>query len=165
MSKAEARKDYLSWDETFMFMADLIAQRSKDPSTQTGAVIVDQNHIVLGMGYNGWPRGVDQDAFPWDREGGYEKKEFLNTKYPYIVHAEVNAIFNANKSVKGSVLYCHLFPCNDCAKAIIQNRITEVVYQDDKYKDVDLWVASKKLLEAAGIKYRQFVPAKKLTIQ
>lgn len=165
MAKTEARKNYLSWDDTFMFMADLIAQRSKDPSTQTGAVIVDEQNIVLGLGYNGWPRGVEQNAFPWDREGGYEKRAFLETKYPYVVHAEVNAIFNASKDMKGSKIYCHLFPCNECAKAIIQNGISEVIYQEDKYKEVDLWVAAKRLLDAAGIKYRQFVPSKKLRIE
>lgn len=164
MAKVEARKDYLNWDDTFMFMADLIAKRSKDPSTQTGAVIVDNNNIVLGMGYNGWPRGVAEDAFPWDREGGYEKKEFLDTKYPYVVHAEANAIFNAHKNMNGCKIYCHLFPCNECAKAIIQNGIKEIIYQEDKHKEVDIWVASKRLLDAAGVKYRQHVPTKKLSI-
>jgi len=164
MAKTEARKDYLSWDDTFMLMADLISQRSKDPNTQTGAVIVDQENIILGMGYNGWPRGVKQESFPWDREGGYEKEEFLNTKYPYVVHSEVNAIFNTSKSVKGSKIYAHLFPCNDCAKAIIQTGITEVIYREHKYKDVDIFIAAQKLFDAAGIKYRQYIPTKKLSM-
>lgn len=162
--KTEARKDFLSWDDTFMLMADLIAQRSKDPSTQTGAVVVDENNVVLGLGYNGFPRNTDDDAFPWDREGGYEKEEFLKTKYPYVVHAEVNAIFNANKSVKGGKMYCHLFPCNECAKAIVQNGIKELVYQEDKYSDVDIFQASRKIFEAAGVKVREYKPTKKLSV-
>lgn len=163
--KTQARKDYLSWDDTFMLMADLIAQRSKDPSTQTGSVVVDENNVVLGLGYNGFPRNTKEDAFTWDREGGYEKTEFLDTKYPYIVHAEVNAIFNANKSVQGGKMYCHLFPCNECAKAIVQNGIKEVIYQSDKYKDIDIWKASRKIFDAAGIKVREYKPSRKLNIE
>lgn len=163
--KTKPRENFLSWDDTFMLMADLIAQRSKDPSTQTGSVIVNENNIILGLGYNGFPRGTKEGDFPWDRDGGYEKQEFLNTKYPYVVHAEVNAIFNANKSVQGGKMYCHLFPCNECAKAIIQNGIKEVVYQDDKYKDVDIFQASRKLFAAAGVKVRQYTPQRKLEIK
>jgi len=165
LGHTEPRKDYLSWDDTFMLMADLISERSKDPSTRTGAVVVDSDNIILGMGYNGFPRGTADDAFPWDREGGYEKEEFLKTKYPYVVHAEVNAIFNANKSVKGGRLYCHLFPCNECAKAIVQNGIKEVIYQEDKYSDVDIFQASRKIFDAAGIKVREYKPARKLEIK
>ncbi|PIR06032.1 MAG: cytidine deaminase [Candidatus Komeilibacteria bacterium CG11_big_fil_rev_8_21_14_0_20_36_20] len=163
--KTGPRENYLSWDDTFILMADLIAQRSKDPSTQTGAVVVDENNIILGLGYNGWPRGVDEGLFPWDREGGYEKEEFLNTKYAYVVHAELNAILNANKSVRGGKVYCHLFPCNDCAKVIIQAGIKELIYQEDKYIDVDIFQASRKLFEAAGVKLRQYTPTKKLKIE
>ena len=114
----ERRKKYLSWDDTFMMLAHLISQRSKDPSTQIGAVIVDKHNVILGLGYNGWPRGIKQDDLPWDREG----KE-LETKYPYMVHGELNAIFNSCNILDNSRIYCNLFPCNECAKAIIQNKI------------------------------------------
>ncbi|MDD5547651.1 MAG: dCMP deaminase family protein [Candidatus Pacebacteria bacterium] len=145
------RKDFISWDECFMRMAYLIAERSKDPSTQNGAVIVDESNVVLGMGYNGFPRGIDNDKFPWDREG-----DFLNVKYSYVCHAEENAIYNASKEIKGCKLYTGLFPCNECAKAIIQKGIVEVIYDSDKYHDLDLAVAARKLFDAAGIKCRQY---------
>jgi len=160
MSKIKARENYLSWDDTFMFMANLIAERSKDPSTQVGAVIVDENNVVLGMGYNGWARNINQDDLPWDRDG-----DLLDTKYPYIVHAEANAIYNASKSCEGARIYCGLFPCNECAQAIIQNGIVEVIYQSDKYYDQDIFIAAKKLFDLAGIKYRQYSPTKKLEIK
>ncbi len=155
----EKRKDYLSWDECFMQMAFLIAQRSKDPTTQAGAVIVNQNNIIVGLGYNGFPRKVNDEELPWDREG-----DFLNTKYAYVVHAEENAIYNANMSTKGCRLYCTLFPCNECAKTIIQNGIAEVIYASDRYHDQDIWVASRKLLDLAGVKYRKYEPKFKLTL-
>ena len=155
LGKTEPRKDYLSWDDTFMLMADLIARRSKDPSTQTGSVVVDENNVVLGLGYNGFPRNTKDDDFPWDRNGGYEKEEFLKTKYPYVVHAEVNAIFNANKSVKGGKMYCHLFPCNECAKLIASKRLSEVVFLSDKYEHTESVRMAKKLFDLSGIKYRQ----------
>ena len=148
----EARKNFISWDECFMRMAHVIAQRSKDPSTQAGAVVADQNNIVVGLGYNGFPRGVDNAALPWEREGS-----FLDTKYAYVCHAEENAIYNANKSTRGCKVYCTLFPCNECAKTIIQNGITEVIFESDKYHNVDAFIASRRLLDAAGIKYRQFI--------
>ena len=159
------RKDYLSWDDTFMLMADLISERSKDPSTRTGGVVVDENNVVLGLGYNGWPRGVEEGIFPWDREGGYEKEEFLNTKYAYVVHAEINAILNSNKSVAGGKLYCHLFPCNECAKTIIQCGVKEVIYADDKYMNEEYSVAAKKLFDLAGVRYKKYVPTKKIEIK
>lgn len=143
----------LNWDETFMQMAHLMAKRSKDPSTQNGAVIADENHVVLGLGYNGWPRGIDNDALPWDREGDY-----ADIKYTYVVHAEINAIFNAHKDIRGATLYCTLFPCNECAQAMIQTGIKEIVYNWDKYHDDKIWVASRKLLDLAGVKYRQYNP-------
>jgi len=146
------RENHISWDECFMRMAHVISERSKDPSTQAGSTIVDQNNVVYGVGYNGFPRGIDSDKFPWEREGS-----FLDTKYAYVCHAEENAIFNSNKSVKGCKLYSTLFPCNECAKAIIQNGISEVIYESDKYKDVDAFIASRRLLEAAGVKCRQYV--------
>jgi dCMP deaminase len=146
------RENTISWDECFMRMAHLIAERSKDPSTQAGAVIVDQTNVVTGMGYNGFPRGIENDKFPWEREGG-----FLETKYAYVCHAEENAIYNANNSLKGCKLYCTLFPCNECAKAIIQNGIKEVVFESDKYNTVDAFIASRRLLDAAGITLRQYL--------
>src|SRR3989344_2018378 len=124
----EKRKNYLSWDEAFIQIAFLIAQRSKDPNTQAGAVIVDQNNIVVGLGYNGFPRGIKDDDLPWEREGN-----FLDTKYPYVVHAEENSIYNANKSTEGCKIYCTLFPCNECVKTAIQSGIKEIIYASDKY--------------------------------
>ena len=140
----------LSWDEYFMSLAHLSAVRSKDPSTQVGAVIVDSNNRVVGLGYNGFPRGCDDNKFPWEREG-----EYLDTKYAYVVHAELNAILNANKLIENCRLYVSLFPCNECSKAIIQSGIKEIIYESDKYKDLDQFKASKKMLESAGIKLRQ----------
>ena len=140
----------LSWDEYFMALAHLSAVRSKDPSTQVGAVIVDSNNRVVGLGYNGFPRGCDDNIFPWEREG-----EFLDTKYADVVHAELNAILNANKLIENCRLYVSLFPCNECSKAIIQSGIKEIIYESDKYKDLNQFKASKKMLEAAGVKLRQ----------
>jgi len=154
------RTGYLSWDECFIQMANLIAQRSKDPSTQAGAVIVDQNNIVIALGYNGFPRGIKDEELPWDREGG-----FLDTKYAYVVHAEENAVYNASQSVKNCKLYCTLFPCNECTKSIIQSGITEIVYISDKYHDQDSWVASRKMLDLAGVKYRQHQPQYTLKLE
>jgi len=148
----KARENYISWDECFMRMAHVISERSKDPSTQAGAVIADQNNIVVGLGYNGMPRGIDGDNFSWDREGG-----FLDTKYAYVCHAEENAIYNSNIPTKNCKLYCTLFPCNECAKAIIQNGITEVIFESDKYHDSEVWIASRKLLDTADVKYRQYI--------
>ena len=140
----------LNWDGYFMSLAHLSAVRSKDPSTQVGAVIVDSNNRVVGLGYNGFPRGCDDNKFPWEREG-----EYLDTKYAYVVHAELNAILNANKLIENCRLYVSLFPCNECSKAIIQSGIKEIIYESDKYKDLDQFKASKKMLEAAGVKLRQ----------
>ncbi len=147
------RSDYISWDECFMRIAFVIAERSKDPSTQAGAVICDEQNVVLGMGYNGWPRGIDTNALPWAREG-----KFSDTKYAYVCHAEENAVYNANGPVKGGTIYCTLFPCNECVKTIIQNGIKEVVYASDKYHDDDKWFASRRMLDAAGIQYREYIP-------
>ena len=152
----EVNSNYISWDECFMQMAHIIAKRSKDPSTQNGAVIADQRNVVVGLGYNGWPRGIDNQDLPWDREG-----DFLNTKYAYVVHAEENAIYNANKSTKDAKLYCTLFPCNECAKTIIQSDIKEVIYDSDKYHDSDAAIASRRLFDLAGVKYRQYKPDEK----
>ena len=141
------RTDYINWDEYFMGVALLAAKRSKDPNTQVGACIVSQDNIILSTGYNGFPAGCSDDEFPWDREGE-------NTKYPYVVHAELNAILNCNgKSLKGAKIYVDLFPCNECAKAIIQSGIKEVLYLYDKYAYSPATIASKRMLEAAGVKY------------
>ena len=147
-----ARENYISWDECFMRMAHVIAERSKDPSTQAGAVIVNQDNVVLGMGYNGFPRGIDSDLLPWEREGG-----FLDTKYAYVCHAEENAVYNATGSVKNGKVYCTLFPCNECAKTLIQNGVTEIIFESDKYHDSDVWVASRRMLDAANVKRRQYI--------
>ena len=141
------REDYISWEEYFMGVALLAAKRSKDPNTQVGACIVSSDNIILSIGYNGFPCGCSDDQFPWDREGE-------ETKYPYVVHAELNAILNANgRDLRGARVYVALFPCNECAKAIIQSGIKEVVYLSDKYAATPSTVASKKMLDACGIKY------------
>ena len=143
------RTDYINWDEYFMGIAILAAKRSKDPSTQVGACIVSPDNIIISTGYNGMPKGCSDDEFPWEREGE-------NTKYPYVVHAELNAILNANGRVlRDSRVYVALFPCNECAKAIIQSGVKEVVYLSDKYKDTMGNLASKRMLDAAGVKYTQ----------
>lgn len=148
----KARENYISWDECFMRMSHVIAERSKDPSTQVGAVVADENNVVVGMGYNGFPRGIGEDKLPWDRQG-----DFMGTKYAYVCHAEENAIYNANKSTKGCRIYCSLFPCNECAKMAIQNGIVEIIYESDKYSEVDAFKASRRLFEAAGVKMRQYI--------
>lgn len=141
------RKDYLSWDEYFMGVALLSAQRSKDPSTQVGACIVDEEKRIVGTGYNGAPRGISDDDFPWSREGDFEE-----TKYAYVCHAELNAILNSTKeSLRGCSIYVGLFPCNECAKAIIQSGIKRVVYLSDKYKDLPAYRVSRKMLEMSGV--------------
>ena len=143
------RTDYINWDEYFMGIAMLAARRSKDPSTQVGACIVSPDNIIISTGYNGMPKGCSDDEFPWDREGQQDM-----TKYPYVVHAELNAILNANgRDLRGSRIYVALFPCNECAKAIIQSGVKEVLYLSDKYKDTMLNLVSKKMLDAAGVKY------------
>ncbi len=148
------RNDYISWDEYFMGVALLAGKRSKDPNTQVGACIVDENNIILSTGYNGFPFGCSDDSYPWEREGD-------DTKYKYVVHAELNAILNANgKSLKGAKLYVDLFPCNECAKAIIQSGIKEVVYLYDKYADSPETIASKKMLASSGVVTRKFISEK-----
>lgn len=146
------RKDYISWHEYFMGVANLAAYRSKDPSTQVGACIVDTDNTILSIGYNGFPRGCSDDEFPWGRDGN----NAYDTKYMYVAHAELNAILNSNgKSLKGSTLYVSLFPCNECAKAIIQSGIKHIIYQSDKYADSQSTKASKRMLDAAGVEYIQ----------
>lgn len=145
------RQDYLSWDEYFMGIAALSALRSKDPSTQVGACIVDGDRRILSMGYNGMPRCCSDDEFPWDKQEG------LASKYLYVCHAELNAILNCHSgSVKGCTVYTTLFPCNECAKAIIQSGIAEVIYKEDKYSDSESVKASKLMFDTAGVKYRLY---------
>lgn len=143
------RTDYINWDEYFMGVAILASKRSKDPNTQVGACIVDKDNIILSTGYNGFPYGCSDDEYPWAREG-------KDTKYSYVVHAELNAILNSRgKDLKGATLYVDLFPCNECAKAIIQSGITELVYLYNKYPDSPATLASQRMLSSAGIKLRQ----------
>ena len=144
------RTDYITWDEYFMGIAMLAAKRSKDPSTQVGACIVSHDNIIISTGYNGMPKGCSDDEFPWARSGETDDQ----TKYPYVVHAELNAILNANgRDLRGSRIYVALFPCNECAKAIIQSGIREVYYLSDKYADTMMNLVSKRMLDAAGVKY------------
>lgn len=140
----------INWDQYFMGLAHLSAYRSKDPNTQVGAVIVNPRQRVVGIGYNGLPYGCEDDHFPWQREG-----EFGDNKYAYVVHAELNAILNSTVDLHHCSLYVSLFPCNECAKAIIQSGITEIVYESDKYADLPSTKASKRMLAAAGVKLRQ----------
>ena len=140
----------ISWDEYFMGLAHLSALRSKDPNTQVGACIVDSENKVVSIGYNGLPRGCSDAEFPWGREGG-----FRDSKYAYVVHAELNAILNSPRPVKDCVLYVSLFPCNECAKAIIQSGIRKVVYESDKYADTDSTIVSKRMLRTAGVELVQ----------
>lgn len=144
------RKDYLSWDEYFMGVAYLSSLRSKDDSSQVGACIVNMKNRIVGIGYNGLPIGCSDDEFPWEREG-----KFLDTKYPYVVHAEPNAILNATVPLEGSRMYVTLFPCNECAKLIIQSGIREIIYLSDKYAGCESDLAAKKLFQAAGVKTRK----------
>ena len=149
------RENYISWDEYFMGVAVLAAQRSKDPNTQVGACIVSPDNIILSTGYNGFPSGCSDDEYPWEREGNSN-----DTKYPYVVHAELNAILNANgRSLKDAKLYVALFPCNECAKAIIQCGIREVIYLSDKYANTATTQASKKMFHSAGVQLRQLKPS------
>ncbi|WP_427041984.1 dCMP deaminase family protein [Fusobacterium sp. SB021] len=147
------REDYINWDEYFMGVALLSAKRSKDPNTQVGACIVTEDKRIVGLGYNGLPRGCSDDEFPWEREG-----EFLNTKYPFVCHAELNAILNSTKSLKDCIIYVALFPCHECSKAIIQSGIKEIVFLSDKYSGTDSDLASKRMLDAAGVTYRKLKP-------
>lgn len=146
------RSDYLSWDEYFMGIALLSAMRSKDPSTQVGCCIVDNENRIISVGYNGMPRCCDDDVYPWERSQG------LDGKYLFVCHAELNAILNCHNggSVQGSTVYTTLFPCNECAKAIVQSGIREIVYYSDKYADTDSTIASKKMFDSAGVTYRAY---------
>ncbi|KAI3802554.1 hypothetical protein L1987_30690 [Smallanthus sonchifolius] len=153
------RKGYLSWDDYFMAIAFLSAERSKDPNRQVGACLVSQDGIILGIGYNGFPRGCSDDKLPWSKKSKNDNP--LETKYPYVCHAEVNCILNTNHaSAAGQRLYVTMFPCNECAKVIIQSGVSEVIYFVEKSlenSDV-IYAASHKLLSLAGIKVRKHQP-------
>jgi dCMP deaminase len=152
--KITKRSDYISWDQYFMGIALLSAKRSKDPNTQVGACIVNPENKIVGIGYNGFPKGCSDDEFPWERRGAYHE-----TKYAYMCHAELNAILNSpHNELKNCSVYVTLFPCNECAKAVIQSGVTEVIYLSDKYKETDIIKASKKMLNAAGVKLRHYQP-------
>ena len=156
------RTDYLSWDAYFMSIAILSAQRSKDNNTQVGACLVSAENKILSVGYNGMPTGCDDDEMPWEREGG-----MLDTKYAYVCHAELNAILNhSGPSLKGARCYTTLFPCNECAKALIQSGVKEVIYLSDKYSESDSTIASKRMFAMTGVSFRPYVPSgKSLTLE
>ena len=151
------RDDYITWDEYFMGIASLSAQRSKDPNTQVGACIVNEENRIMTVGYNGMPRGCSDDEFPWEREGG-----ILETKYAFVCHAEMNAILNCGTAdLRNNRVYVTLFPCQECTKALIQKGIKEIIYMDDKYHDTDGAAAARKMLDAAGVKYKRYIPSGK----
>lgn len=145
------RENYISWEAFFMGLAEIASQRSKDPSTQVGACIVGKNNEILSVGYNGFPRGCSDDSSYWKREG-----KFLETKYARVCHAELNAILLRRGNVEGAKLFVTLFPCNECAKAIIQSGIKEVIYKDDKYADTESVKVSKALFDEAHVEYRKY---------
>lgn len=145
-------QNYISWDEYFMGVSKMAGMRSKDPNTQVGACIVSEDNKILSMGYNGFPNGCSDEEFPWEREG-----EELDTKYPYVTHGELNAILNyRGGSLQGSKLYVSLFPCNECAKAIIQAGIKTVIYDSDKYEGSVSVRAAKRMFDAAGVRYIKY---------
>ena len=151
------RIDHITWDEYFMGIAVLSSLRSKDPNTQVGACIVSPDKKIIGVGYNGFPTGCSDDELPWEREG-----DWINTKYPYVCHAELNAILNSPiSSLKGATLYVALFPCNECAKAIIQTGIKKVIYLSDKYAESDQTRASKMMLKSAGVEFEKLQTGRK----
>jgi dCMP deaminase len=157
------REDYISWDEYFMGVAMLAGFRSKDPSTQVGACIVSEDNKILSIGYNGFPRGCSDDEFPWDRQ----EEDPYNSKYLYVAHSELNAILNyRGGSLEGAKIYVSLFPCNECAKAIIQSGIKTVIYDSDKYHDTPSTSASRRMFDAAGVRYYQYTHTnKEITIR
>lgn len=153
---SEKRKDYISWDEYFMGVAKLAGMRSKDPNTQVGACIVGKDNKILSMGYNGFPIGCSDDEYPWSRD----REDPYYNKYLYTTHSELNAILNyRGGSLEGAKLYVTLFPCNECAKAIIQSGIREIVYECDKYEHTSGVRASKRMLCSAGVKFTKYVPS------
>lgn len=158
MSVVEKRKDYISWDEYFMAVAKLAGMRSKDPNSQVGSCIVSADNKILSIGYNGFPRGCSDDEFPWARDN----EDPLENKYAFVTHSELNAILNyRGGSLEGTKLYVSLFPCNECAKAIIQAGIKTVIYGDDKYEGTPSVTASKMMFQAAGVAFRRYRPSGK----
>lgn len=156
------RNDYLDWEEYFMGIAVLSSKRSKDPNTQVGACIVSDTNRILSIGYNGTPNGFEDKYFPWDRDGS-----FLETKYAFVCHAEMNAISNFKgdkKDLENAKLYVTLFPCNECAKLVIQNGIKEIIYLSDKYKGTEGNIASKLMFDECGVKYTEFPKEKRKTL-
>ena len=152
------RKDYISWDEYFMAVAKLAGMRSKDPNSQVGSCIVSSDNKILSIGYNGFPRGCSDEEFPWAREGD----DPLKTKYIYVTHSELNAILNyRGGSLEGSKIYVSLFPCNECAKAIIQAGIKTVIYDCDKYSGTPGVIASKMMFQAAGVAFQKYEPTRR----
>ena len=155
MTFSQKRQDYISWDEYFMGVAALSAQRSKDPSTQVGACTVSDDNRIMTVGYNGMPMGCSDDDFPWAREGNT-----LDTKYPFVCHAEMNAILNCGTAdLRNTRVYVTLFPCCECTKALIQKGIKHIIYLDDKYHDTDGCKAGRRMLDAAGVNYTQYKPS------
>ena len=165
MSENDKRQDAISWDEYFIGICTLSAHRSKDPSTQVGACIVSPDHKILSMGYNGFPKGCSDDIFPWAKMKA--EQDPYNAKYFYVTHAELNAILNyRGGSLEGATIYVPLFPCNECAKAIIQSGIKTLVYWEDKYADTPAVKASKRMLDAAGVRYYPYQPTgRSITIE
>ena len=145
------RTDYINWDQMFMGVALLVANRSKDPSTQVGSVIVSPDNKIVSTGYNGLPNGCSDDEFPWEREG-----DFLDVKYTYITHSEINCIINSYGNLRNHRLYVTLFPCSECAKVVIQSGIKEVIYLEDKYHDTPSAIASRRMFNASGVSYKQY---------
>lgn len=144
------RTDYIDWDTYFMMVAKATALRSKDPNTQVGACIVNSNNKIVSCGYNGAPIGFNDDDMPWSREG-----DFINTKYAYVCHAELNAILNSRTDLEGTTIYVDLFPCNECAKAIIQSGIKKVIYYSDKYDGTKENIVAKKMFDECGVIYEK----------
>lgn len=156
-------ENYIDWDSYFMGIADLSSFRSKDPNSKVGACIVSEDNRILSIGYNGCPNGFDDKYMPWNREAECE----VNRKYFYVVHAEANAILNykGNKEdLKNATVYVNLFPCNECAKMIVQLGIKNIVYSSDKYNGTDGNQVAKILFDRCGVKYRKFDDKKKVKI-
>ncbi len=154
------RKDYISWHEYFMGIAKLSALRSKDPRTQVGACIVSPDKRIVGIGYNGMPFGCDDNEFPWETDG-----DFLDTKYPYVVHAEANAILNSTKDLKDCSIYVKVFPCHECAKLIIQSGIKKVYFEEEYKNNPVMNDAAKRMFNASGVAYEQLEKTSKLIIE
>lgn len=144
------RQDYITWDEYFMGIAILSTYRSKDPNTQVGACIVSSDNRILSLGYNGSPRGIDDDNMPWERVG-----DFMDTKYAYVCHSELNAIINYRGNLENTKLYVTLFPCNECAKVIVQAGIKEIIYLSDEDKDKDIYKIARRMFNASNVKIRR----------